>query len=152
MSDTLLSLVPVDRTHVPAQPARERAVALLRTLAPSADEVLDTVSEEIVFIDCGVNWSGVHCPVCGRDADAWFAGAMSDAFERSRFRELTVAAPCCGAGVELDALDFGWPVGFARYTLTARNPGAQGHGFSGSQQRMVEEMMGCPLRVIWRRY
>ena len=152
MSNALLTFVPRDRTYVPTPAAREQAVRLLRSFAPAGDDVADTATEEIRFIDCRGNWSGVRCPACGRDAEPWFFDAVSEAYERSGFRELSLAAPCCGAGVSLDALDFGWPVAFARYDLTARNPWLESEVFPEPQLRELEEAVGCPLRVIWRRY
>ncbi|MBN9520884.1 hypothetical protein J0H58_20580 [bacterium] len=107
MSDMLLSFIPRDRTYVPAPAAREQAVEWLRAVVPTAHEVVDTVTEEIGFIDCGENWPGVCCPACGRNAEAWFGDASGEAYDRSRFRELSLTAPCCGTGVSLDALDFG---------------------------------------------
>jgi hypothetical protein len=152
MSDTLISFVPTDRHFVPSAAARERAVNLLRRFAPASDEVSETVSEEVAFVDCGGNWSGVRCPACGADAEPWFSDEMSRCHELSRFQDLAVVAPCCGAEVSLDALDFGWPVGFARFVLEARNPGLASTELPQEQHRAIEDAVGCPLRIIWRHY
>lgn len=152
MSDTWLALVPTDRHFAPAPDGRERAVGLLRGFAPAADGVTATVSEEIRFIDCGGNWCGVRCPACGADVEPWFADELGRCYERSRFRDLAAVIPCCEVAVSLDALVFGWPVGFARFVLEARNPGLEPAGLPPERHRLLEEAVGCPLRVIWRHY
>jgi hypothetical protein len=152
VSDTLISLVPQDRNFVPKEVSRERAVSLLRAFAPAADEVCETLSEEVEFIDCGGNWSGVQCPACGMDAEPWFGDEMSRCYEQSHFRDLRAIAPCCGSVVFLDALNFGWPVGFARFVLDARNPRLGSTELPREQHQALEEALGCPLRVIWRHY
>jgi hypothetical protein len=150
MSDTWIRFIPTDREYVPPREAQARAVALLRSFVPNADEVETNVSDEIQFIDCGGNWMGVACPECGADAEPWFADAMSTAFESCRFRDLRAVAPCCGAKVLLDELKFGWPVGFARFVLEARNPELTTAALSEAQNLALEKALGCSLRIVWR--
>jgi hypothetical protein len=152
VADAVLSLVPTDRLHVPALDARKRAAALLRALAPAADEVRAVVHDEVAFVDCGGNWSGVRCPACGADAEPWFADALAECHERSRLRELAAVAACCGASVSLDRLVFGWPVAFGRFALEARNPGLGPAGLSAEQLAAVGSAIGCPLVAVPARY
>lgn len=121
---------------------------MLRAFAPSADEVRAVVHEEVVFIDCGGNWSGVRCSACGSDAEPWFADALGDCYERSRFRELATLARCCGAAVTLDRLAFGWPVAFGRFALEARNPCLGPAGISAEQLEALGATVGCPLVAV----
>jgi hypothetical protein len=152
MSDTLMSFVPAERAYVPPRHQREQAVKLLRSFLPAAEEVAASFSEEIRFLDCGGNWSGVRCPRCGGDAEGWFEDELSRAYEQTRFRDLAAVAPCCGGPVSLDALTFGWPVGFARFVLEARNPGWEGAALSPEQHQALEQALGCVLQVVWRHY
>ena len=151
MADAVLLLVPTDHLYVPASDARERSAAMLRAFAP-ADEVRAVVHEEVTFIDCGSNWSGVRCPACGADAESWFVDGVSQCYERSRFRELGVVAGCCGAGVRLDQLAFGWPVAFGRFALEARNAGLGQAGLSAEQLGALEAEVGCRLVVVPAHY
>jgi hypothetical protein len=150
MSDTWLRFIPTQREYVPSVIAQERAVDLLRTFVPNADAVEVTLSGEIEFIDCGSNWSGVVCSACGLDAEPWFGDALTRAHEQSAFRDLDTIAPCCGAAISLDKLNFGWPVGFARFVLEARNPGLGTSELSPSQYKTLEQVLGCSLGVVWR--
>jgi hypothetical protein len=150
MSDTWVRFIPTDREYVPTPEAQARAVELLLSFAPDADEVEANASEEIQFIDCGGNWMGVACPECGSDAEPWFADALNRAFDPSRFHDLMVVAPCCGAKVSLDQLKFGWPVGFARFVLEARNPRLASADLNAPQHLALEKALGCSLQIIWR--
>jgi hypothetical protein len=150
MSDTWIRFIPTDREYVPPAESQACALKLLRSIAPGADDVQATTSEEIQFIDCGGNWMGVACPACGADADSWFANALSQTFELNRFRKLTAVTPCCGADVLLDELKFGWPVGFARFVLEAKNPRLASGAWRESAHLALERALGCSLRLIWR--
>ena len=152
MSDNLMSFVPHDRHFVPDVSARERAVDMLRAFAPSADEICDNVSEEVEFIDCGGNWSGVRCSSCGANAEPWFGEELNRCYKQSHFRNLDAVAACCGAAVSLDTLNFGWPVGFSRFVLEARNPRLSNSELLREVHRTLEQTVACSLRVIWRRY
>jgi hypothetical protein len=150
MSDTWIRFIPTDREFVPPAESQACALQLLRGFALGADDVEATTSEEIQFIDCGGNWVGVACPVCGADAESWFADALSQAFELSRFRDLSTVTPCCRADVLLDELKFGWPVGFARFVLEAKNPRLASGEWRESEHLALEKALGSSLRIIWR--
>src|SRR4051794_22638432 len=77
MADTLMRLIRVERGHVPTPMARQAAVRVLRAFLPAAECVEATVSDEVRFVDCGGNWSGVECPNCGADAEPWWADEVS---------------------------------------------------------------------------
>jgi hypothetical protein len=44
----------------------------------------------------------------------------------SRFVDLAITAPCCGLGTNLNALRYLPPAGFARFSLTAKDPDVGG--------------------------
>jgi hypothetical protein len=103
MSDNYLRYVPSNPHFQPTQDGAVAATALLRSLLPQAQAVTSTFYENIEFVDAGGNWSGVHCPTCGTDAEAWWDDAMSEAAE-TQFSSLLVQARCCGATVSLNEL------------------------------------------------
>ncbi|MHB0961509.1 MAG: hypothetical protein ACYC0X_24170 [Pirellulaceae bacterium] len=150
MSDTWIIFIPTDRHFAPSRDAQGRSVALLRQFLPTADEIEAECDDEIRFIDCGGNWMGVTCPECGADAEPWFGAALSAVSKATRFRDLGHVAPCCGRRVFLDNLNFGWPVGFARFSLEAKNPGLERAELEASQHKALQDVLECPLRVVWR--
>ena len=102
-------------------------------------------SERVKFIDPGANWSGVHCPSCGADAESWWAEAISHASE-SDFESLEIKTPCCNATVSLNELRYVWPAAFGSFVLEAMNPNAK--GLSSTQLAQLAGVVGCTLREI----
>ena len=104
------------------------------------------MTAEVRFVDCGDNFETVACPRCGADLGEWWSVVMEAAHEQ-RFRDLRATPPCCGYTQSLNELVYAWPMGFARYTLEAINPGV------GSLPEAViarlETALGSPLRLIW---
>jgi hypothetical protein len=145
MSDNYLRYVPSDPQFRPTRDAAAAATALLRSLLPEAQAVVGTFYENIKFVDAGGNWSGVHCPTCGADAEAWWGDAMSEAAE-TQFTSLLVRAGCCGTMVSLNELRYVWPVAFARFVLEAANPSSR--GLSAPQIEELSTALGCTVREI----
>lgn len=148
MSDTWLVFVPEDPRALPAPDAIARALDLLKQLAPDADEVAATVTDDVRFHDCGENWSGVTCPRCAADIEDWWFEAMDAAF-RSAFADLRATTPCCSLATTLNDVTFGWPAGFGRVALAARNPGI--FDTTPDQDAALDAAAGLKLRKIWRR-
>jgi hypothetical protein len=150
MSDSVLSLIPEDPTHVPLAEVQPRAVALLRALAPRASRVECRVSDHVVFFDQGSNFEKVQCPACNEDVTSQWPEWMSKAFE-SQFADLTLTMSCCRRATNLNALGHLPPAGFARFSLSARNP-AIGGLLSAEDLSVVEKVIGCKLRQVYARY
>ncbi len=110
-----------------------------------ASDVVCHIKEQVVFVDAGGNWDGVHCPSCGADAEGWWSDAMEVAAE-SGFENLRVIAACCGADVSLNELRYGWPVAFGRFFLEAANPNVAGISEQALQQ--LGDAVGGPMRQI----
>lgn len=145
-----MRLVPVDPTVVPSEEAGRQAEELLRRFAPRADEIAVEDADEVRFVDCGENWKGVRCPHCHADLESWWPDAMSSA-ATSWFRHLTITAPCCGKSTNLAALDYGWPVGFARWSLGVRNADLGGK-LTADQHAELERAVGCQLQLVLAMY
>ncbi len=119
MSDTILRYVPSDPSWQPSPENATKAVSLLETIIPGADEVKASFEDEIRFYDPGENWSGVECSACGADAGEWWGEAMETA-SADGFKDLNTVAPCCGATVSLNDLRYIWPAAFG--PLCSRGP------------------------------
>ena len=150
MSDHLVQIIPTDRAFVPPPEAQKKAIDLLKTLAPDADEVKIEVSDETRFIGCGSNWESVFCPFCGTKLEVWFWAELDAVQKASGLTDLAVETPCCQDRTTLDGLRFGWPVGFARFALVARNTALR-KNLGGDQKQTLEAALGCPVRVILSR-
>ncbi|OWV78110.1 hypothetical protein ATY78_13010 [Rhizobium sp. R635] len=146
MSDTILRYIPTDPSWQPSPANATKAVSLLETIVPGADEVTSSFEDEIRFYDPGENWSGVKCSACGADAEEWWGEAM-EAASASGFKNLMSVAPCCGATVSLNDLRYVWPAGFGRFALEAHNPGIG--DTTAEQDRKMAECLEAPLRKIW---
>ena len=147
MSDNYLRLIPTEPAYVPAAEAGRHAERLLRGLLARAAVVRALVEEHVEFVDQGGNFQGVFCPACAADLGEWWPGAM-DRASAGRFADLSVVLPCCGAAASL--MRYEWPAGFARFVLEAMNPGVP--ALFAAQIAQLEQLVGCPLRVIRAHY
>jgi hypothetical protein len=145
MSDAYLRFVPTEPTFRPAASAAEAAEQLLSSFLPGAEAIRSSFSDHVQFVDPGANWSGVRCPVCGVDAEAWWSDAM-DVAAKTHFEDLMTISVCCRAPVSLNDLQYVWPSAFGRYVLEAMNPTAR--VLPAKQLRDLEESLGCRLRQV----
>jgi hypothetical protein len=72
---------------------------------------------------------------------------MDDDYEDG-FRLDKYATPCCGKAHTLHELTYEWPQGFGRFALNAMNPNLG--LLDDKYKREFEEILGTPLRVIYR--
>lgn len=150
MSDNLLRFIPTDPTLVPDVAAREVALDRLRRWLPDADEVTETATDHVMFVDPGANFERVSCPSCGAELElAGWQDEMGRAAE-GEFADLSMLMPCCGASVSLNDLHYEWPAGFARYVLDVRNPGVP--DLADDRRAELEVLLGTPVRRIWAHY
>lgn len=147
MSDDITTFVPEDPRFVPGKKAWQAAVAMLRELAPRADEITSGVDDEVLFRDCGANFESVACPKCRREIDLelWQEWMSQDSSDGGGFRLASFSTPCCALAVTLNDLVYALPQAFSRYHLSARNAGRK---FSAASITKLEEVLGCRLRVV----
>jgi hypothetical protein len=151
VSDHYLRIIPRDPDHLPPARAQEKALAVLRTLVPRAEEVRAIVQDEVSFVDQGGNLEEIRCPRCRATLEPeWWMTEM-DRAHATRFADLSLVVPCCGARSSLNDLDYDWPAGFARFVLQVREPGLAGWLDDAAVARL-EKALGAPVRQIRARY
>jgi hypothetical protein len=148
MSDMFLQYVPADPAWRPTPEAAQRASAKLAAYLPRADSVEFDFKDEVEFFPPGENWSGVACPACGADIEAWWSDAMDAAHEHA-FADLSVTPPCCDTPTSLDDLSYGRAAAFGVFVLEAMNPGVP--DTTPQQDAAIAETLGAPVRKVWVR-
>ncbi|HWD21420.1 MAG TPA: hypothetical protein VHB20_19295 [Verrucomicrobiae bacterium] len=148
MSDNWLILIPKSPSYVPSLEAQDRAVALVKTIAPESDEVKAEVSKYPRLIDCGANLEKITCPNCHVELRVdWWADWVSKE-EELNFPLKPTQLPCCGTTQCLADLFYDWPQGFARFSLEAMNPNIP--DLPPGADLGFENMLGCSLLKIWQ--
>jgi hypothetical protein len=151
MSTEYLCIIPTNPTHVPTTEAREAALAAFRKMLPQAASVDAVVHKEIRFIDAGIRFELVSCPLCGSELDQiWWGDAMNTA-EENAFKNLSLKLPCCDGSSTLNNLHYKMPAGFARFLLHAREPKA-GRYLTVDKLQALESLLGTPLKQIWAQH
>jgi hypothetical protein len=122
MSDDFIVLVPSDSKFAASPDAQRRVAAILRRLAPSADSIEPEVSEAIRFHDAGSNFESISCPRCAAEISIdWWQDRMDDDAIEDGFRLERYPAPCCGASLTLNELEYDAPQAFGRTSWTVQN-------------------------------
>ena len=147
MSDTVLYLIPIDPFFEPSLDAATQTAAGLRNIL-GRDDVTVEYEDSVSFFDPGGNWSGVDCPVCGADIEAWWSEVV-DAACADGFASLEVSTQCCGSLVSLNNLRYRWPAGFAKFALKVWNPGAA--EIRQEELQGLSGLLGVELKQIWQR-
>lgn len=151
MSENFLRIIPLEAGHVPAPKARDKALALLRTLLPRAAEVRAILQDHLFFVDQGENLEEIRCPRCNATlVPEWWMTEM-DRAGAAKFSDLSVVVPCCGATTSLHDLEYDWPAGFARFVLQVREPALAGWLDDAAVSRL-EKVLGAKVRQIRTRY
>ncbi|MFJ4320881.1 hypothetical protein ACIP46_37225 [Streptomyces lavendulae] len=151
MSDDVLSIIPSDPQWQPDPAAVDRAVSLLEELAPGAADGVDveidvTWHDVVTVVDCGGSLEGIGCPLCQGSIDTEWWGDLIEAHCEDGFATLATEVPCCGGATALDALEYDWPCGFARFEIAIWNPGRL--WFSEEELTEPAERLGHPVKQI----
>ncbi|HEX6686628.1 MAG TPA: hypothetical protein VF062_27900 [Candidatus Limnocylindrales bacterium] len=146
MSDFVLSVIPTDPRWQPDREAGDRMAAMLRRLAPEADIFDVDWHERITVVDCGDNLERITCPLCRGPIDPYWYGDLLEEHDAGRFDDLRVVVPCCGGQTSLDALDYDWAVGFARFEVAVWN--ALWEPLDAATLESLGRTLGHPVRQI----
>lgn len=149
MSDNWISIIPEQPDLVPDNEKQYRALNYFLTLAEQNPVVHFKVNARVAFVDCGGNFEKVACPSCRADISiAVWRDWMDQDFDGEGFILKSRTMPCCGANHTLHDLSYELPQGFARYELSARN--ADLGRLPQGVRRHFEEILDCPIRIIYR--
>jgi len=146
MSDNWLQFIPDDPNFQPSAEAAKDAEEMLASFVPDAESVHATFHQSIEFFHPGGNWSGVACPACASDIEAWWQDAMQTS-GKSRFQDLMVSTPCCAKRISLNDLAYIWPAAFGRFALEAMNPNVK--DITPAQEQVLSARLGHRLRKVW---
>ncbi|MFF8401706.1 hypothetical protein ACF06P_08745 [Streptomyces sp. NPDC015684] len=149
MSDDVLSIIPSDPQWQPDRDTAARVVALVEDLTASAAdgaEVEMTWHDVVVVVDCGTNLERIGCPLCQGTLDRQWWGDLLEDHCDDGFTTLAIDVPCCGGATTLDALDYDWPCGFARFEIAIWNP--ERPWFSDDELAALADRLGHPVRQI----
>lgn len=143
-------VLPADPGARPQAQAASSAEAFVRGVMPGAQEVRAMRFDGPQFYDSGQHFEHPVCPGCGASVEPWWADAMAAAWneDASRFDDLRVVAPCCGAETALDRLHYPGGDRFAVFAIEVRfaDPG---ESLSAQQLERLEGMLGCRLVANW---
>jgi hypothetical protein len=148
MSDNWIIVFPAKPDFVPAEAARQRALAYLKQQVPDAEKVVVEVTDKTQFIDCGGNFERILCPTCRHELSiSWWHERMDEEYaEDYPMRQHEV--PCCRATWTLNDLVYEWPQGFARFTVEAMNPGIC--NLSEGAMLEFERILGTKVQKVLR--
>lgn len=149
MSDDVLSVIPTDQHWQPEQAAADRTVSIVEDLAPDrADgvEIDVTWHDTLTVVDCGQNLQKIGCPHCGASIGTEWWTDLLEAHCDNGFATLAVEVPCCGIATSLDALDYDWPCGFARFEIAIWNP--ERVWFSDDELTAIGHALGHPVQQV----
>jgi hypothetical protein len=120
-------------------------------VCPEAAEICVEITDQVRFEHCGQNFGKIYCPNCGQEIEqAWWSDRMSDDLaEDHSFTLRPFKMPCCGVERRLHDLKYEWPMGFAKFTVKARD--ANIGLVPADYLAALESAAGCALRVIYCR-
>jgi hypothetical protein len=155
VSDDDIRLVPADPNWQPEPEAAAAVVTYVASLfsgpGDAVDEMKQTFSRRVTLIDAGMYTERIRCPRCTGDISMdWLGDMVRD--NGMSFYHLDVAVPCCGAVVELNALHYENPVGFARFEVSAMNATRARYELDTNELARVADLPGHPVAQILARY
>ncbi len=148
MSDSIVSFVSTDPFWTIAESTGTDAIQLLLSLLPGCDDVKLESHDHPRFVDAGENFERVHCPVCSTLIPMTDWEMLMQKAWTSKFMSLDCRAPCCGATVSLNELEYLWPQAFASTVLWVRNPRRP---IPPGTTARLRKILGTQLRVIYGR-
>ena len=155
VSDGYIRLIPTDLLWQPTPEAAAAARAYVTGLFSGPGDDVEHVEYEfydhVTLIDAGENTNRVTCPRCASDIDLeWLFDLIEENGES--FDELDVTVPCCEATVPLNTLHYDWPVGFARFEVSAMNPTRAKYELDAQELAEVSAVLGHPVAQVLAHY
>jgi hypothetical protein len=149
VSDNILKLIPISPTYMPSGTLIQQALATVKLLFPSADEVSIKQTDLPQFRDQGANWERIVCPICSAVIDEmWWREAMNKAHQK-QYMDLNVIVPCCESRTSLNELKYEWPAGFSRFSIEILNPNRD---LTDTELQSIETILDSKLRKIRAHY
>ncbi|MGS2618060.1 hypothetical protein ACVCAH_26575 [Micromonospora sp. LZ34] len=156
MGDSYIRLIPTNPGWQPAHDAAAAAVAYVASLFSGPDDAVDEVEykfyDRMTLIDAGENTSQITCSRCRRDIGLDWLGDVIRANGSLSFDHLDVTVPCCGAVVPLNSLHYDWPIGFARFEVSAMNPTRSQYELDAEELAKTADLLGHPVAQILTHY
>lgn len=149
MSENWLQIIPSSPDYVPTASQRGAALALMRELAPGAEDIMAVLTDDIAFIDAGANFTDVRCPRCGTTLDitGWWQSEVSRCSDDGSFSRLATVTPCCNKETTLNDLVYVWPQGFSRWRVRVTGPGRS--VLEPNELDALAAAVGHEIREIW---
>ncbi|MER7444626.1 hypothetical protein [Micromonospora avicenniae] len=156
MSDFYIRLIPTNPDWQPTHEAAAAAVAYVASLFSGPDDAVEEVEykfyDRVTLIDAGENTSQITCSHCSRDIGLGWLGDLVRENGSLSFDHLDVTVPCCGAVVPLNGLHYDWPIGFARFEVSAMNPTRAQYELDTEELARVAGLLGHPVAQILAHY
>ncbi|MGC5033658.1 hypothetical protein [Micromonospora sp. DT229] len=155
MSDGYIRLIPTDRQWQPTPECAAAATAYVVRLFSGPEDDVEQVEyefyDQVTLINAGGNTTRISCSNCDGDLDVeWFHDLIEENGESLAGTEVSV--PCCGVHVCLDSLRYDWPVGFARFEVSAMNPTRAQYELDAEELADVAALLGHPVAQIIAHY
>lgn len=155
VSDGYIRLIPTDREWQPTPEGAAAATAYVARLFSGPEDDVEEVEHEfydrVTLIDAGENTTRISCSSCDGDLDVeWLNDLIEENGES--LDSMDVSVPCCGAVVSLDSLRYDWPVGFARFEVSAMNPTRAKYELDAEELADVAALLGHPVAQILAHY
>lgn len=148
MSTSILKITPSNPLNIPQEAARLSALNYLKTRFRKGKEIKEKISDKIVFIDQGQNFSEPSCPLCKSPLEMdWFADTVDDAYKND-FRDLDCSSPCCKRTINLNELHWDFPCAFGKYYIQIWDIERL---LSEHELKVLEEKLGTGLKIVLAR-
>ena len=145
MSTSILKITPSNPLNIPHEAARLSALNYLKTRFRKGKEIEEKISDKIIFIDQGQNFSEPSCPLCKSPLEMdWFADTVDDAY-KDDFRDLDCSSPCCKKTINLNELKWDFPCAFGKYYIQIWDIERL---LSDHETMVLEAKLGTSLKLI----
>ncbi len=106
-------------------------------------------TDDIEFVNPMANFENVYWNLCGHDIkiESW-QDVMQQAY-KSKFKDISFVTPCCQKTTNLNDLNYQWPAGFAKFTISISKPPED---INEDQLKELENILGTKIRKIWAHY